>query len=123
MAAESVTTIISELSGLGENRVFTDHFVTTTTPTLGAKNRQIQASADANEALNLCGISTVELLCITCITNDVDIDLDFVSAFDADLTINEGESAVIPKPTGVVHIKNNDSSEVSTIDYLIIGSA
>jgi len=123
MAAESTTTIISEVTGLGENRVFTDKFSTTTTPTLAAKNRQIQAVADTDEILNLCGISTIEKICLTCITNDVDLDLDYVSSFDADLTVPEGESVVITKPAGVVRIKNNDSAEQSTIDVLIVGSA
>jgi hypothetical protein len=122
MAAECRVKIIGTVTGLGPELEFSDNFTTTTTPTKAAINRQIQASADTDEILNLCGISTIELIIIRCVTNDVNIDTDYVSAFDPDVHIPEGETRII-KPSGVVRIKNDDAAEVSTIDYLIVGSA
>jgi autotransporter adhesin len=123
MAASVDTSIISEVTGLNEVGTFIDKFAVTATATKAVNNRQIQASADTDEAINLCGIGTVELLCIKCVSNDVDVDLNYSSSFSADLTIPEGESAVIPKPVGVIRIKNDDAGEAVTIDVLIIGSA
>lgn len=122
MAATARTKIQLSVTGLGTELEVPINFTTTTTPTRKVHNRQVQASADTDEALQLGDISTVLLMVIECITNDVDIDLDYVSSFDADLTINEGEAAVIPLPAGVVRIKNNDSGEVSTVDVTLIGT-
>ncbi len=123
MAAESSTLIISEVIGLGEVGTFSEKSTVTATPLLAPNTRQIQAAADTDEALNLCGVETVELVCIKAVSNDVDIDLNYSSSFSADFTIPAGESIVITKPIGVIRIKNNDSAEVVTIDYLIVGSA
>jgi hypothetical protein len=122
MAAECNVSIIADVTGLGEDLSFSDKFVVTATLIKAAKNRQIQAVADTDEALNLCGISTVELIIIKASSNDLLIDTDYVSSFDADQSVGEGETRVI-KPSGVVHIKNEDAGEACTIDYLIVGSA
>ena len=122
MAGTANVTIIVEVEGLDKDASFAEKFTVTTTPTLVAKNIQIQAVADTDEAVNLCGIGTVELMVVKSVSNDVDIDSDYVSSFDADINIAEGETAVF-KPAGVVRIKNNDSAEACTISVLIIGSA
>ena len=122
MAAECNVRIIAEVTGLGEDLKFAESFDVTTTPTKAASNRQIQAVADTDEALNLCGISTVELIVIKAVSNDLLIDTDFVTTFDADQSVAEGESRII-KPSGVVRIKNEDAAEAVTVDYLIVGSA
>lgn len=122
MAAECAVTIIGEVSGLDKPLNFPEKFTTTTTPTKANMLRQIQAVADTDEALNLGGISTVELIVLKCVTNDVDIDTSYVSSFNAEITINEGETAIF-KPTGTVRIKNDDAAEVSTVQYMVIGSA
>ena len=122
MAGSCNVSIIAEVEGLDEPQIFITKFAVTTVPTLAAKNRQIQAVADTDEILNLCGISTVELIIIKATTNDLLIDTDYVSSFDADQSVAEGETRII-KPSGVVRIKNEDSSEACTIDYLVVGSA
>ncbi len=123
MAGAANTSIISEVTGLDEPQVFTDKFSVTATPILSTKNRQIQAVADTDEVLNFCGIGTVDLMCIKCVANDVDVDLNYSSSFTADFTIPEGESVVLTKPVGIVRIKNDDSGEAVTIDVLLVGSA
>lgn len=122
MAASCEVTVIGNVSGLDKELIFPEKFTTTTTPTKAFINRQIQAVADTDEALNLGGISTVELIVLKCVTNDVDVDTSYVSSFVAEITVNEGETAVF-KPTGTVRIKNDDAAEVSTVQYMVIGSA
>lgn len=122
MAAECNVTIIAEVTGLGKELKFPEKFSVTTTPTKASINTQIQASADTDEALNLCGISTVELIIIKATDNALLIDTDYVSTFDADQSVAEGECRII-KPSGVVRIKNSTATEVCTVDYLIVGSA
>lgn len=122
MAAECKINIIAEVTGLGKILNFSELFTVTATITKAASNRQIQASANSDEILNLCGISTVELIIIKATTNDLLIDTDYVSSFDADMIVPEGEARII-KPSGVVHIKNEDTDEACTVDYLIVGSA
>jgi hypothetical protein len=122
MAAEARIKLIAELTGLGQEDTISANFTTTTTVTRALHHYAIQDTADTDQALALGDVSTVQLLIIKCISNDVDIDLDYVSSFDADLTIQEGESAVIPVPAGVVRFKNNDAGETSTIEYLVVGT-
>jgi len=122
MAAECRTKLVVKFTGLGKEEEFSSNFVTTSTPTRAIYHYAIQDTADTAQALELGDVSTVELLVIKCVSNDVDIDLDYVSSFDADLTIQEGECAVIPKPAGTIYFKNNDASEQSTVEYLIVGT-
>lgn len=122
MAGECNVTIIAEVLGLDKEVSFSEKFAVTTTPTKATLNTQIQATANTEEALNLCGISTVELVIIKAVANDLDIDCDFSSAFDADIHIPEGETRVV-KPSGTLYIKNNDIDEACTVSVLIIGSA
>ena len=123
MAASCNTSIIVEVDDLGENPVFVHKSSVTATPTKPVSIRQIQATADTDEAVNLGGISTVERLSIKCVANDVDVDLNYSSSFSADFTIPEGESITITKPVGTTQIKNNDAAEAVTIDVHIVGSA
>lgn len=121
MAATFDVSIIAELMGLDKDINFPEKFAVTTTPTKAMKGYQIQAVADTEEALNLGGITTIELIVIKCVSNDVDIDTSFNTAFSAEITVNEGEVAVF-KPTGTVYIKNDDATEVSTVSYVIVGT-
>ena len=122
MAAEARIKLIVELTGLGQEESFSENFVTTTTPTRALYHYAVQDSADTAQALELGDVGTIQLLAIKCVSNDVDIDLDYSSSFDADLTIQEGECAVIPKPAGTVYFKNNSAGETSTIEYLVVGT-
>lgn len=121
MSAELRTTVVSQLTGLGKTFEFSETFITSTTPTKKYYGYQVQSTADTAEALELGNITTPELIIIKCITNDVDIDCNYATSFSADITIHEGEAAVF-KPAGTVYIKNNGSSEVSTLEVLIVGT-
>ncbi|MCP5019647.1 MAG: hypothetical protein GY938_30840 [Ketobacter sp.] len=123
MAAACTTSIMVDVSDLGENPPFAHKSSITATPTKPVSLRQIQAVANTDEAVNLGGVSTVERLSIICVSNDVDVDLNYSSSFSADFTIPEGESISITKPVGTTRIKNNDSDEAVTIDVHIVGSA
>lgn len=123
MAAEARSRLNFVLSGLESQMEMALNVATTTTPTRKFSNYIVQAVADTSEALTFGDIGTVHLLIINSVTNDVQVDLDFVSSFDADLEIPAGEFAVIPKPAGTVHIKNADSSEQVTVEIMAVGVA
>ena len=126
MAAECSVSIIAEVSGLGEGLVFAEKFVVTETPVKAVLNRQIQTTTNTAEALNLCGISTVELVIIKATSNDLILDTDCANnaAFVQDQSIPEGECRILkPDGTDGIFIKNEDGTEVVTVDYLIVGSA
>lgn len=122
MAAELSIKISAELTGLGDIMKFLPKKYTAVgTPTLKLFNRQIQAVADTDEVLEVGGITTVQMIIMKCVSNDVDIDTSYSSSFSAEITIEEGETQVF-KPTGTVRIKNNDSAEAVTVEYLVIGT-
>jgi hypothetical protein len=54
---------------------------------------------------------------------DLDIDLDYSSAFSADQTVKAGEPcAVITNPVGVVRVKNNGAAETPVFEVWVIGT-
>ena len=126
MAAEVSVSILADVSGLGEGLVFSEKFAVTGTVIKAVSNRQIQTTTNTAEALNLCGITTVELVIIKATTNDLIIDTDCANnaAFVQDQSVAEGESRILkPDGTDGIFIKNEDGTEVGTVDYLIVGSA
>jgi len=126
MAAECTVSVIAEVTGLGENLNFSEKFSITTTPTKAVLNRQIQTTTNVSEALNLCGISTVELVIIKATSNDLLIDTDCANdgAFTQDQSVAEGESRILkPDGTDGIFIKNGTAGEVVTVDYLVVGSS
>jgi len=84
MATEFNVSVIAELIGLGKDVSFTDKGIDGTTPTAGSYMYRTLAVADTDELLDLGDVSTVGAIVIRAITNNLDIDLDYVSAFDAD---------------------------------------
>ena len=122
MAAEATITILAEVTGLGQLQQLAEKFIVTTTPARVHYQYMIQATADADEVLDIGDVGTVHLIILKCIANDVDIDTSYSASFSAEIEVQEGEVTVF-KPVGTVHIKNNDSGEQSTIEYLIIGAA
>jgi hypothetical protein len=122
MSAEFATSVISELTGLGKDLNFAEKFSTTATPTRAFYQYMVQATADADEAIAVGDVGTIELIIMKCVSNDVDVDTSYSAAFSAEIEIQEGEIAVF-KPTGTVRIKNDDSGEQSTIEYVVIGTA
>jgi len=124
MAATLEVSVIAELQGLGQDIPFTDKGIDGTTPTAttGRQYRTL-ATADADEVLDLGDVSTVTCIIIRAITNDLDIDLDYASAFDVDLTIKAGEPcAVIMNPAGITRVKNNGAGETPVFEYLVVGT-
>ena len=120
MAASGTVNIVAQLLGLGLSESFVDRFTLTNTPTLSLKQYKIQATADTEEVLDLGGITTVDLIVIKAVTNDMTIDTSFSSSYGAELNVPEGEIAVF-KPSGAVYIKNEDSAEKVTYEYLVVG--
>lgn len=128
MAVAVDVSIIAEVSGLGEGLVFGEKFAVTGTIIKAVLNRQIQAVTGTAEALNLCGIGAtgVELVVIKATSNDLILDTDCAdnASFVQDQSVAEGESRIIkPSGTNSIFIKNEDGTEVVTVDYLIVGSA
>ncbi len=123
MAAQVDVSITVELSGLGINVDFIDKGTDGTTPTAYTQNYRTIATPDTEEALDLGDVATETIFVIRAITYDLDIDLDFDSSFNADLTIKAGEpAALIPNPAGTVYVKNNGAAEAAVYEYLLIGT-
>ena len=126
MAVAVDVSIIADVSGLGEDLVFSEKFAVTETVIKAALNRQIQTTTNTSEALNLCGISTVELVIIKATSKDLILDTDCANdgAFVQDQSIAEGECRILkPDGTDGIFIKNGTAGETCTVDYLIVGSA
>lgn len=124
MAAIVKATTNIELTGLGQHvdLLKSANTQTTVTKSTGVQYRTL-AVADTAEALDLSGISTEVLLVINAITNNLDVDLDFVTSFDADFTVKaSGPAAVIPNPSGTIYVKNNSAGETPTFQYWIVGT-
>jgi hypothetical protein len=110
-----------EFEGLRKTINFPMEWTTTTTPTKYVQMRQNQAVADTAEALDMGDVTTPLLIALVCVTNDVDLDCNYATSFSADITVNEGEGTIF-MPKGTVWIKNNDSAEQSTVEYIVIGT-
>ncbi len=123
MATEFNVSIIAELTGLGAVQNFIKKGTDGTTPTASTYNYRTLATANTAEALDLGDISTVTCIIIRAVTNDLDIDCDFVSAFDADLTVKAGEiPAIITNPAVTVYVKNNTTDQTPVYEYLVVGT-
>jgi hypothetical protein len=124
MAAEVNINILCKLSGLDKDIVFPERGTDGTAPTSakGIETRTL-ATADTEEALDLGGVTTTQGIVIKAIDYDLDIDLDFVAAFDTDLTIKAGElPAIIPNPAGTVYVKNNGAGETPQYSFMLWGT-
>lgn len=123
MTAQVDISVIVELTGLGKNQDFIDKATDGTTPTAATYNYRVLATGDTAEALDLGDISTVQGIAIKAIDYDLDIDCDYVSAFDADMTVKAGEpAAIIMNPAGTVYVKNNGAGETPAYEYLCWGT-
>lgn len=123
MAAACKVIIQVELTGLGKDQYFTMVATDGTTPTAATYNYRVLATADTAEALDLGDVATETILVIRAIDYDLDVDLDYVSTFDKDLTVKAGEpAALIPNPAGVIYVKNNGEGETPAYEFMIIGT-
>lgn len=122
MAAEFTCSVIAQLTGLGRELEFAEKGTDETTPTAGTYNYRVIVAADTAEALDLGDVSTVTAIVLYAIDYDVDIDCDFVSAFDADMTAKAaGIPVVITYPAGTVYVQG-ESGQTPKFEYLVIGT-
>ena len=122
MAASFDVSIIAELTGLGNDVNFAEKGTDETTPTAGAYMYSTIAAADTAQALDLGDVSTVTCIILYAIDYDVDIDLDYVSSFDADQTAKAGGiPVVITYPAGTVYVKG-ESGQTPKFEYIVIGT-
>jgi len=121
MAASLTVNIIAELLGLGKDIDFIDRFTVSETPALATENYRVQATTDTEEALDLGGVATVDLIVIKAVTNDLIIDTSYAAAtFSTEIKVPEGELAVF-KPGATVYVMNGTALEVCTYEYIVIG--
>jgi hypothetical protein len=121
MAASCDVKILAKVDGLGEFLTFLEAF-STTAPVKAVINRQVQTTTDVAEALNLCGITTVELIIVKATSKAVSIDTTYVASFVAEVKIAEGKVAIF-QPAGTVYVKNTTALDTCTFDVMIIGTA
>jgi len=122
MAADFTCKILAKLTGLGEEIEFHKQGTDETTPTAGCYMYSVIAEADEAQELDLGDVSTVTAIILYAIDYDVDIDCDFVSSFDADLTAKAaGLPVVITYPAGTVYIKG-ESEKTPKFEYIVIGT-
>lgn len=120
MAAECNVGIIATVTGLGKALEFIEKF-SSITPERQFYQYMVQTTTNEEEALAVGDVGTPELIILKCVANDVDIDTSYVDSFNAEIEVQEGQTAIF-KPTGFVYIKNDDEGEVSTIEYIIVGT-
>lgn len=122
MAAEATVRLLAKLTGLGNEEHYHKNGTDETTPTAGAYMYRVVATADTAEALDLGDISTVTGIVLYAVDYDLDIDLDYVSAFDADMTAKAaGIPVVITYPAGTVYVQG-ESGQTPKYEYLIWGT-
>jgi len=120
MAASVSIRIAAFLEGLGVEQAFLKKFTLAQTPTAAVYQYRVQATADSDEVLDVGDVAIVDLVVIKCVANDMDIDTTYVDAFNAEITVNEGEVAAFT-PSGTVRIKNNGAGETVTYEYIVVG--
>jgi len=120
MAAAGLIKIVAQLTGLGEVQDFAQRFTLTNTPALATYNYRELAVADTAEALDLGGVSTVDLIIFKAVDNDMLIDTSYVSSFVEEINVPAGEIAIF-KPGATVYVKNEDAAETPAYEYLVIG--
>ncbi len=120
MAASGTINIIAQLLGLGKELNFIDRFTLTNTPTKSHYAYKQQVAANTAEALDIGDISTIDLIVIKAITNDMEIDTSWVSSENAEIVVLEGEITVF-KPSGTVYVDNQTADEQVTYEYIVIG--
>ena len=121
MTANALVELALTLTGLGQRHDPTFSFNIGTTPTAVTYNYRVLATTNTAELLDLGDVSTVLGILIKAVDHDLDIDCDFVSSFDADLSIKAGEVNLFT-PSGIVYVKNNDTGETPAYEYYVIGT-
>jgi hypothetical protein len=120
MAATASINIVAELLGLGKDSSFLDRFTLAETPAAKQQNYKQISSADTEEALDLGGVATVDLIIIKAIGFDLTVDTSFNSTYSPEITVPAGQVAVF-NPVGTVYIKNANAGEDVVYEYFVIG--
>lgn len=120
MASELNIRISAKLTGLGVPIEFLKRFTHGQTPTAYTHAYVTQTTTNIAQVLALGDVTTVDLIAIKCVSNDLAVDTSYSSSFNEEITVKEGEPAVFA-PAGIVWIKNNVEGEVSVFEVLIVG--
>jgi len=122
MAAQCDVITIVELTGLGKDQSFSFKATDGTTPTAATYNYRKLATANTAEALDLGDVAVESMLIIRAVDYDLDVDLDYVTTFDADFTVKAGKpAAVIPNPSGIIYVKNTTNDQTPSYEYFLVG--
>jgi len=122
MAGVSTVNLSVSVSGLGKATHTLPVNFTGTIPT-GVTFQYRALAATTSEALPLGDVATIEGVLIyaaTCDDGTIEVDCDYVDAFNADITMAEGEACYF-KPSGTVHVKNADDA-AGAYEYLVFGT-
>lgn len=123
MSAEALVTTKVTLTGIGDEIQVKTTVVDGTTFTKLLKVYPVLAVADTPQALEIGDISTIAGVYIKALDYDAEIDLDFVSSFDADLTVKAGEpAAYIPNPAGIIYFTGVEADETPKLEVVIFGT-
>lgn len=121
MAAEYQVSVNAFVNGLGKGTEKKNIFTGSVAPEVTCSTeQQMQETADVAEALNIGAVDTILGIWIRAIDNDLAVDTSYVTTFNAELVIPEGEAHYF-KPSGTVYIKNNTALEKCTFEFLVIG--
>lgn len=121
MAANALVKLALTLTELGQRQELNFSFNIGTVPTAFTYNYRTLSSAGTEEILDLGDVTTVLGILFKAVDLDVEIDCDFVSSFDADLSIQAGEVNYF-SPVGTVYVKNEDSGETPKYEYVVVGT-
>lgn len=129
MASECNVSVIAEVMGLGEGLQFLEKFATREPVIKAVLNRQIQATAATEEALNLCGISTVELVIIKATANLLYIEANYPPAWAAlqdyvvgDSVIHGGTRYICIVAHTSAAVAPNEAPATNTTDWVAMAS-
>lgn len=121
MAASAGVNIIVELLGLGGMQSFVKRFTLGETPAESHYNYRIQGATGEEELLALGSVSTVDLIAIKAVAEDLIVDTTYVAPFSTEIIIPAGEVAVF-KPTGVlIYVMNRVALKQCSYEYIVIG--
>lgn len=121
MAASAGVNIIVELLGLGGMQSFVKRFTLGETPTESHYNYRIQEAKDEEELLALGSVSTVDLIAIKAVTEDMIVDTSYDTAFSTEIIIPKGEIALF-KPVGtLIYVMNRIALKQCSYEYIVIG--
>jgi len=120
--ASSSISISLTISGLGSSTTSLQDNFTATEPNAVVRGYRRLTTQDINEVLYIGDISTVEGVLLRSVDYDLQVDCNYVSAFDPDILI-EGATSVYFKPVGTVYIRNpSGDANTPLYEYVVFGT-